>query len=91
MVRGTQKSPLSKLVSVPKKSFLHVTRLHPATTVEDVVDNIKQQFPEAECVKMKSKFPDSYASFKVGVFQTHLADAMLPEIWPDGVLVSKFF
>lgn len=92
IINGTlEKEGSGKLLSVPRKTFLHVTRLHPDTTCSDVLDFVRVHFSEAECQKQTSRYPDFYASSKISINIDNIDKAMLPEIWPNGVRVSRFF
>lgn len=97
--RGSLKSPVvgalsldnAGLRAVPKKSFLHVTRLHPETTAAELRTFLEGQFPDVECELIKSKFPEKYASFKVAINRDNVDEAMNPQLWPRGTYVNKFF
>lgn len=90
-ISGTRKLTSNKLKVVARKAFLHVTRLDPATKCEDLVDFIKDIFPEVECEQLQSKHPNSYASFRVAIAVSNIDSALKPDVWPTGVLVSRFF
>ena len=79
------------LKGCPRKAFLYVSRLHPETESQDVVDFLKDDFPEVVVEKLVSKFPEHYAAFKVTIDLTHLEGAMNATIWPYGTFVTRFF
>lgn len=79
------------LKTVPKKGYLFVSRLDPSTTVQSLESFVKESFPEAQCEPLKSKFPNSYASFKITINSDNIARALDTNIWPQGVLVTRFF
>lgn len=89
-VLGTSLQP-TKLKAVPKTASLHVTRLSTETRDVDVKELLADRFPEVGVEEMQSRFPEVYKSFKVTVNQDNYKMAMLPEIWPVGVRVSRFF
>lgn len=80
-----------KLRVAPRKAYLHVTRLHPQTTNEELKTYLVADFPEVECEPLKSRSPEHYASFKVTVNMDRREKAMDPQIWPQGTYVSRFF
>ncbi|CAG9816525.1 unnamed protein product [Phaedon cochleariae] len=54
-----------KIKGVPKYVFLHVCRVDPVTTQQDLKDQLKKHFPEVTCELLTSKQPTIYSSFKV--------------------------
>ena len=79
------------LKTAPKKAFLYVSRLHSSTESTDVSTFLKATFPEIECEKLTSKFPQHYSSFKVTIDFLNLEKAMDGSIWPHGCFVTRFF
>nr|CAI5825794.1 unnamed protein product [Callosobruchus analis] len=45
------------------------------TTVDQVTNCLKPKYPEIKCEQLPSKYPDSYASFEVGVAECHVEGA----------------
>lgn len=74
-----------------KLAFLHVYKLHPETTVNDLQNFLKPIFPEVAVEQLISKYPNYYSSFKVTVSESKLAAAMTPTLWPSGACVNRFF
>lgn len=81
----------SGVKTVPKLSYLHVSRLHPTTKPDDLKNLLFKSFPEVEVEPLQSKHPQIYSSMKVAIYQEHFKDAWRKEIWPQGSLVSKYF
>lgn len=79
------------LKSVPKIVFLHVSKLHPDTTAEQVASYLKPKCSEVVCLKLQSRFPEHYASFKVGVKEESVGEVLTPSCWPSGTLINRFF
>lgn len=75
---------------VPKFSNLHVYRVDPEMTEEELITLIKPHFPEVQCSKLDSKHPKIYSSFKVTIFSKHFESAMNPSKWPMGAHVQPF-
>lgn len=90
-VVGELQTDKAKLRAVPRRAFIHVTRLHPQTTCEDVVESLKKDLSGVVCERLQSRFPGSYASFKVTINQSDFDKAMDPLLWPEGSLVRQFF
>lgn len=76
---------------IPRKLHFFLSRLSPDTNSEDVVDFLKQDFPEVECQPLEVKFPGKYASFKVTVDAQNGEKLLDASIWPSGALVAEFF
>lgn len=76
--------------AVPRLASLHVTRLSPGTSVDDLMGLLVAEFPEVNCVELQSRHPLVYKSFKVTVRQDSVRRAWKRELWPDGALVSRF-
>lgn len=74
-----------------KLAFLHVYKLHPETTVNELTRSIEPIFPGVVCEQIKSRFPQYYSSFKVTISESNLPTAWNPDVWPKGVLVNWFF
>lgn len=83
----------SALVGVPKRrlSHIHVSRLSPSTTVEDLIKFFNNGIPDLSCEKLNSKQPEIYASFKLSFPAEFLTQIMAPSFWPEGIMVNKFF
>lgn len=90
---GDLKNDDTTLKGVPRTMFLHVSKLNPDTTVDQVLDHLKQgqRRPVAVCEKLTSKFPTHYSSFKVGVPEEYVKQVMVSSCWPAGALVNRFF
>lgn len=86
---GTNKN--SDIKATPKNVSLHVYRLAPDTTVEDLTNVLKINFPEAICEKLNSRFPDIYSSFKVTINDYNFKKATDSSLWPNGACISHFF
>lgn len=81
----------SRIKTVPKKAYLFVSRLDPDTTVEMLSKYIKENFAEAICEPLKSRYPETYASFKITINMDNLSKAMDASVWPMGALVTRYF
>ena len=80
-----------KLKGVPKSCSLHVYRLTPDTKCEDVIDFLKTKLEVLSCVKLDSKQPHIYSSFRVDIYEESLDIALNPDIWPINAHVRRFF
>nr|XP_023028606.1 uncharacterized protein LOC111516703 [Leptinotarsa decemlineata] len=75
---------------VPKHVSLHVYRLDPQTTVNELQQSLVGSFPEVNCEALNSKFPSIYFSFKVTFYEDNFKKVMDPEEWPYGACVNRF-
>lgn len=82
---------INVLKVVPKRTFIHVSRLDPNTTCENLLNFVKLTCPQATCEALTSRMPTVYSSFKVSVTVDQLNTVMDPSFWPKGILVNKFF
>lgn len=71
--------------------FFHVTKLDPETSIEGLLDYLQPSFPEVKVEKLNSKYPESYTSFKIMVFQENEDRIFDPSFWPAGCRVNRFF
>lgn len=80
----------STIQTVPRLVALHVTRLDPSTTPDQIKNLLKSRFPEVECELHTSKRPDLYSSMKISINREHLKQAWQREVWPAGAIISFF-
>lgn len=88
---GTLSNDSTNLKTVPRRSCLHVTRLHPQTTVAEIEAFLKDRLQNVACQPLNSKFPEYYSSFKITVDMDEVDKAMDPQLWPRGTYVNRFF
>ncbi|KAG5872631.1 hypothetical protein JTB14_003719 [Gonioctena quinquepunctata] len=77
--------------AIEKTCLLHVYKLKPSTTTEELLGDIKGTFPEAKVDTLNSMFPQLYSSFTVCINYDNLNKAWDESIWPMGAHVKKFF
>lgn len=82
---------LAHLTGVPKTAILHVYRLPAEATANELQNIMQQNFPEARCEAIDSKYPNEYSSFKVTIYESNFKKAMNPSLWPSGAYVQRFF
>lgn len=88
-IEGTNANAVIK--GVVKQAHLHVFRLAPETTEEQLENYLRDKnFENVTCKKIASKHPNVYSSFKVSVLESELEKIKSPEIWPQGVCVDRF-
>lgn len=90
-MKGGAAGQQSSLIAVQKKCHLFVSRLRPGTEAEEVNSFLRPNFGGVSCEPLKSKYPESYASFRVTVDSDKLQEIMDPSQWPIGTLVTRFF
>jgi hypothetical protein len=70
---------------------LFVTRLSADATPEQVTQHVSRIAKlKVTCERLQTKFP-TYSSFKVTVDAVHMDELMQSQMWPENVLVRKFF
>lgn len=77
--------------AVPKMSSLYISRIKPGTTTEQMQNFVRRNFTEAQCELLQSRHPSFYSSFKITLYESSIGRAFVPDIWPQGALVDKFF
>lgn len=75
---------------VEKKIALHVNNLKPGTTAEELQDFLSKSFPEVLCESLRSRYPESYSSFKVTLSKANYEKALLSNNWPNRACVRYF-
>lgn len=70
---------------------LFVSRLHHETSTEDMITYTKNKFNlDVKCEKIDTLYK-THASFKVEFISEKSDILYMPEMWPAGVLVRKFY
>lgn len=91
MVVGTGNENIQTTVKgVPKTIDLHVYRINPGTSPEDLKTVLKPHFPEVVATSIDSRKPEVYSSFKVTIFQENFGKAMDATLWPKNCCVRRF-
>lgn len=80
-----------------KKIDLHLTRVKPSASTEDITTHITKQL-ESRCInvkfdiiKLNSKHPEYYSSFKVTAEGEEVNCMYLNDFWPENVKFRKFY
>lgn len=89
-ILGTSKQA-DGLKSILRTVSLYVTRLSPETTAADIEGLLAERSPGVKAEEMRSRYPEVYKSYKVAIDETHFDAVMLPEVWPVGVRVDRYF
>lgn len=87
---GTENTNLTNVKGVPKTIDLHVYRINPGTTSEDLKALLRPHFPEVATTSLESRNPDVYSSFKVTIYQENFEKSMDASIWPRNCCVRRF-
>lgn len=88
---GRNEDSRDQIQAVPKYVPLHVTRLVPGTRPDQLRKFLEPNFDGVTCEEHISKHPQLYSSMKVTVRQEDFKNIWKKEVWPNGVLVSRFF
>uniref|UniRef100_A0A1B6EXG8 Uncharacterized protein n=1 Tax=Cuerna arida TaxID=1464854 RepID=A0A1B6EXG8_9HEMI len=82
----------SNLKVVTPRTYFFVSRLDPLTTADSLLIFLKSKLSiDFTVEQLVTKHPQHYSSFKVGVPNSSLKDALVVENWPKGVFVKKFY
>ncbi|CAG9814164.1 unnamed protein product [Phaedon cochleariae] len=76
---------------VPKFADIHIYRVDPRMTAEELKEIVKTRFPEVVVTALNSKHPHLYSSFKVSLYNYNYQNAIDPTIWPHGAHIQRFF
>lgn len=79
------------LLVAQKEVHLHIWRLSPSTTEDDLTNYIKKSLPDLEIACSALKARGNYASFKVTTLESAYDDLISPDFWPNGVAIDRFF
>lgn len=77
--------------TVEKYAFLHISKIHPDISAEELKDLLSDSLPEAQVEQLNSAHPNIYSSFKVSIHFKNLSKAYNPGIWPENSCVNRFF
>ncbi|XP_044759583.1 uncharacterized protein LOC123317229 [Coccinella septempunctata] len=82
----------STVEGIEKMKFLHVSNLKPDTTADNLLKFLNRNFSnQVKCEPLKSRFPESYSSFKVTILDSEYDKALVPTNWPNRANVRVFF
>ncbi|KAK9882620.1 hypothetical protein WA026_016683 [Henosepilachna vigintioctopunctata] len=90
LVVGTD-SGAADVEGLDKFKAFHVSNLKPETNVESLQNFLKNKFSKVKCEKLTSRYPDSYASYKVLIPSSEYSKALDTSSWPNKVTVNHFF
>lgn len=81
----------AEVQGVERMRAFHVSRLRPDTTAESLRDFLKGRFSSVECERLQSRYPDSYASFKVLIPSSEYDKVQIADNWPNYASIHHFF
>ncbi|KAB0800373.1 hypothetical protein PPYR_06113 [Photinus pyralis] len=91
LTTGTCKSECT-LKGVAKRLNFHVSRLHPSTSVPQIVNHlINSNIADPHVEKLSSKYPTTYSSFRISILPEFKDTLLMPTTWPVGTCVNRFF
>lgn len=91
IIYGTAESNCN-IKAVAKYAHLHVYRLDPKLSLEEMDDYLKSQnISNAKLEKLPSKRPEEYSSFRVSVPMDIMNDVKNPSLWPKDACINRFF
>lgn len=92
IINGVKPATSSSLRGVEKMHHFYIGRIDPDMTSSQVEECLKSEInlQNFKCSKLPSK-GGSYSSFKLSIPQSKSNDILNPQIWPQGVVVRRFF
>lgn len=90
LVVGNYGGP-SSVEGIEKYKAFHVSNLKPSTTVEELQTFLGKNFTGVRCELVKSRYPESYASFKVLIKESEFEKVLVSTNWPNRSSVHRFF
>lgn len=69
----------------------HVTNMDPETEIDQLRDYLSTFCPDIKVEKLKARYPELYSSFKLSLPEQDVEKIMIPENWPEGVVLNHFF
>lgn len=92
VVIGTQSESINKISSAGKTLWIFVSRLGTSVEAADLVSHLKEICGDIKlnCEELKPKYP-GYRSYKVELPYSCRKTVFDSSLWPENVLVSKFF
>lgn len=74
-----------------KNHFYHVSNLETGTDETVLCDYLCKFAPSCKVEKLSSRHPERYDSFKVTVLKDEADRILDKQIWPEGVVLNRFF
>lgn len=92
-LKGTDKLSTSLLKATVRKAFVYVGNLNPSTSKENVLKHLVSKFPNEnfEIEALPKKEVAKSIAFKVIVNSNIFSLMMNNELWPEGVIIKKFY
>ena len=93
IVRGNATLQNMSLKAAKRLSTVYVGNLQPNTVENDVNEFLRSKFPNFEFIvdKLPRRINAKSVSFKVTVDPTIYNDFFKEELWPEGVIIKKFY
>lgn len=90
LVIGNSSEP-SAVQGIERLRAFHVSRLKPSTKAEDLCEFLKKNFTDVKCEPLQSRYPETYASFKVLIRADEFQKVQDASNWPTNACVNYFF
>lgn len=90
IIRGDNEK-VENLCAAPKMAYLHISRLYPTTTADDVTRYLNQLCKGVIVERLESRQPEIYSSFKLTASFDSLEILRNPNTWPKGATIKRFF
>ncbi|KAK9872182.1 hypothetical protein WA026_016236 [Henosepilachna vigintioctopunctata] len=90
-INGTGQGNKVTIKGVMAYSHLHICKLDPNLTEEEIIQYLRDNdFTDIRCVKLVSRRPEEYSSFKISAPREVVESLKNPDIWPVGSRINPF-
>ena len=84
--------PGSVIKAMDKKAHLHLYHLHNDVTTDNIIEYLQSlKFENCIVTKLQSKYPQSYASYRITAPFNLLNEISNQDIWPEGAKIQRYF
>ncbi|KAK9871499.1 hypothetical protein WA026_012870 [Henosepilachna vigintioctopunctata] len=91
IIRGTGQEKNMIIKGIKQLSHTHICKLDPNLKEQDIIQHVKANgINDVQCIKLDSRKPDEYSSFRISVPKNDTEKLRNADIWPEGVIVSPF-
>ncbi|KAK9685157.1 hypothetical protein QE152_g38264 [Popillia japonica] len=89
-IMGNNDSTIT-LKTVPKKAYLHLDRMHPETTPENLLQYLQLAAPEIRFDCEQIRRDNITTSFKITYPIEKIEEVYNPKLWPKGAIIRRYF
>lgn len=83
-------NPSLKAAAQTLTKYFHVTNFDPTVSEADLSQYLQTIVSRIKVHKLPARFPDKYSSLKISLPHTDAEKILIPEIWPEDVILNYF-